>query len=233
MTKDIRFCGIFLLLALCFVVVGGAIGGFAPPPSPDLAPEAIAAIYRAHGPQILVLAVCMMLSCTCCLPAYAAFTVLMRRMQPRSWFLPILHLLGAVFAVGGPYFSAMFFAAAAYRPDLPPVIIRSLNDLAVMFNQVSMPGALPHGISLYLAVRRDHALSDDPVLPRWVGVLYLVYALFSLPGLFTIFFKGGPFAWNGYIGLGMPMAILAPWMILSAIALFRVAPAKWSEAEQL
>jgi hypothetical protein len=50
-----------------------------------------------------------------------------------------------------------------------------------------------------------------PILPRWLGYLTIWAALLILPAGMVLFFKDGPFAWNGLVGIYIPLAGFAIW----------------------
>jgi hypothetical protein len=54
--------------------------------------------------------------------------------------------------------------------------------------------------------------SRQPVLPRWLGYLTAWAALLITPAGLILFFKTGPFAWNGIVGIYIPLAAFAIWM---------------------
>lgn len=51
-----------------------------------------------------------------------------------------------------------------------------------------------------------------PVLPHWVGYLSIWAAILITPAGLVLFFKHGPFAWNGIIGIYIPLAGFAIWV---------------------
>ncbi|WP_293043043.1 hypothetical protein [Mycobacterium sp.] len=51
-----------------------------------------------------------------------------------------------------------------------------------------------------------------PVLPRWLAYLTAWAALLITPAGMVLFFKTGPFAWNGIVGIYIPLAAFAIWM---------------------
>lgn len=52
----------------------------------------------------------------------------------------------------------------------------------------------------------------QPVLPRWLGYLTAWAAILITPAGLVLFFKTGPFAWNGIVGIYIPLAAFAIWM---------------------
>jgi len=54
---------------------------------------------------------------------------------------------------------------------------------------------------------------EDPLLPRWLGYLNLGVSLLILPAGMVLFFKNGPFAWNGVVGFYTPLAAFCIWIV--------------------
>jgi hypothetical protein len=62
---------------------------------------------------------------------------------------------------------------------------------------------------------------DEPVLPHWLGYLSLWVALLIIPAGLVLFFKQGPFAWTGIIGLYTPLTGFVVWIFSLTIAVHR------------
>lgn len=116
--------------------------------------------------------------------------------------------------------SPMFFGIMTFRAgDIDPEITQSLYDIA-WFCFV-----MPYPIfSLLLIAQGWSILRDtrDPVVfPRWAGYLCFATAAALIPTGFIIFFKDGPFAWNGIVGLGIPMIYFFSWIMTLSYYLIR------------
>jgi hypothetical protein len=53
-----------------------------------------------------------------------------------------------------------------------------------------------------------------PVFPRWAGYYNLWIALLVLPATMIMFFRDGPFAWTGLIGVWSPAAVFGSWYLV-------------------
>ena len=69
------------------------------------------------------------------------------------------------------------------------------------------------------AILRD--TRTPAVFPRWAGYLCFQTAIALIPTGFIIFFKHGPLAWNGIIGLGIPMIYFFAWITTLSYYLIR------------
>ena len=74
-------------------------------------------------------------------------------------------------------------------------------------------------IALALAMLRDRG--EFPLLPRWsAGLSYLTAFLF-MPASATIFFKSSGFAYNGLLGMFLPLVVFLVWLERITIPMIR------------
>jgi hypothetical protein len=125
-------------------------------------------------------------------------------------------------ANGAGTLSALLWGVASFRPDRAPEVTQALNDLAWFL--FAMPAG-PLGLQILATaiVPLAHSGPDAP-FPRWFGYLSLWMFSFTIPGFLVIFFKTGPLAWNGLLGIYLPAVGVAIWvgtlitLLLRAIA---------------
>jgi hypothetical protein len=116
--------------------------------------------------------------------------------------------------------SPMFFGIMAFRPgEIDPEITQSLYDIAWFCFVMPYPIFSLLLIAQGWAILRD--ARDPVVFPRWAGWLCFATAFALIPTGFIIFFKTGPFAWNGIIGLGIPMVYFFSWIMTLSYYLIR------------
>jgi hypothetical protein len=63
---------------------------------------------------------------------------------------------------------------------------------------------------------------DPPLFPRWVAYLTAWVALLLLPSVMCLWFKTGPFAWNGVLTLYLAFGAFGAWIITMMVQLLRV-----------
>jgi hypothetical protein len=114
----------------------------------------------------------------------------------------------------------MVWQTAAYRLDHSSAdLIRMLNDMGwIMFVGVISSACVQFG-SIGIAILVDDR--SDPVFPRWAGYFNLWVTLLVSPAGIIVFFKHGPFAWNGLISFFLPLAAFAAWIVVMVVLLLK------------
>ena len=231
MRVDIRLCAWAMLASMVAIVASGIVGHMAPPPPSTMPIAAVAAFYRQYSHGILLFSVLDAIGTTLSMPAWCALAVAMRRMQPRSLLLPILQCAGGFCATMGAYLGGMFVAVAAVRPDTSDQVITALNDTGVIFIEMTALPAFLQAVALATAIFRD--TSPDPILPKWLAWIFIAFGILTQGGFLAVFFKRGPLAATGLIGLVLPITMLIIFETGTALALFLIKPQRWAEAESL
>lgn len=152
--------------------------------------------------------------------------IAMMKMKQRSMYLVIVHLMMGMIAVISPFTSIIFFGAAAMRPDMDPVLLQALHDIGKAFFVTSLP-MLIDGIVIAIAIFRDDA--GNPILPRWLAWLSIVYGVGTQANVFAPFFDSGPFSLDGIIGMYLPITLVAIHIPAAGYALLRVKAERWDD----
>ncbi|PKI16188.1 hypothetical protein CXF71_11135 [Colwellia sp. 12G3] len=207
------------IFTVCFLVAFILLAGFLPPPSPAASAEAIAEFYAEHSIGIRSACVLMMLGFSFAAPFYAAITVRMRQMGNSS------PALVATFAIATAAITAVIFvvitawAAAAFRVDRSAELIQAFNDFAFLL--IIWPGSI---ISMSYFALGFATISDNraiPVFPRWFGFMNFWMGFMLYGGAILLFFKTGPFAWDGLFAFWIPAVAFFGWYIVTSIVLIK------------
>ena len=200
------------VVVVTFIIGLVPLSHFIPAPRPTASGEEIAALFRDDSTEIRIACALMMVGITFFATWGAGITVWIRRMEAGFPVLTYgsLILLGA----GTVYFSSipLVWALASFRPEIAPDTIRMLNDLAWFLFLFSWP---PFGVWAALvgvAILRDH--HTPALFPRWLAYLSFWAALLLTPATLMVFFKTGPFAFNGLITLYVPLIVYLAWMVV-------------------
>jgi hypothetical protein len=195
------------------------IAGFMPPPSPTNSPAQVAAFYAEHTTAIRLGLVIGMFAAALLGMWSGGISVQLKRIEGIHSPLTYAQLvLGAALPLIF-ILPMMFWEVAAFRPDRPAGETVLLNDLGWLpFVGVVFTG-VPWAIAIGLAILRDPR--PEPVFPRWSGYLTLWVSLIFTPGCLVVFFKTGPFAWNGPLAFWMVILVFAGWSLMFSWLLLR------------
>src|ERR1700687_5835752 len=142
-----------------------------PPASPNLSAQAFASHFALHHNAILFGNSMAALVGVLWIPWTAQLTIVM--CVPAIW------------------------ATAAFRPEMEPSTIRTLNDLGFILFNITYAATSVQAIAAGLVGLADE--SARPVFPRWVSGWAIFAGISFVPLTVMPFFKTGPLAWNGAI----------------------------------
>jgi hypothetical protein len=205
------YCGYVFVVVFCIGFVGFA--GFVPPPDPGAAAEQIAAFFRADPVNIRI-GLCITLFASALLLAWGgAVSVQVKRLEGR--YSPITYgWVAATACITIEFlYPSMFWAAAAFRPEDSPELIRKFNDLAWLPWLGIISTGVFQAIGLGMLTLLDRR--PDPIYPRWFGYFQLWAAIGLCPADLDIFFKSGPLAWNGIITFWLPVTAAVAWLVVT------------------
>ncbi|HEY9418255.1 MAG TPA: hypothetical protein VIQ30_26130 [Pseudonocardia sp.] len=204
-----------------FAMLFGAFfaGSQFPFPSPNHDAAYIGGFYLEHVDGIRLMAVLVTTGSALTAPIAAVLGVHLLRIRGAIALALLEFGMGCVSAltIGIPSF---FWQAAAFRPERDPVITQTLHDagwlcfVATVFIVIVQVGAAG------LAVLTDPG--DKPVFPRWFGYLSLWVCAALLPGVLVLWFKTGPFAWNGVLTIYLAFLVFGAWFAAVIVLLLRM-----------
>ena len=194
--------------------------GFVPPQSPLSSGQQIADVYIDNLTNIRIGIV------LCCLSASGMMTwgaVIAARTKRTEREFPVytytqIASMGVGVMVG--VFCFVIFAIAAFRPDeIAPDITRMLNDLGWFLFLFDVGPFIVWMIAVGLAILTNE--SDHSIMPRWAGYFSLWCAAGEAPAVLILFFKDGPFAFNGLIGFWLPLIAFFAWIVVLSFAMHK------------
>ncbi|MCV7102837.1 hypothetical protein [Mycobacterium palustre] len=198
-------------IMLVLFLVSFWLAGFLPPHRPSAASDQIAGLYNAHPTMIRVNLVITMAACALWVPWGVAIAGQIRRI-PGGKALATTQMLSCTL------FSLEFICpvgiwmATAFRSDDRPVdVTRALNDVGWILFVLVIWSVEVQMFCIAAAVLMD--TQPDPILPRWVGYLSIWAAILIIPAGLILFFKTGPWAWNGIVGFFIPLTGLVAWLL--------------------
>ncbi|MFT3666910.1 hypothetical protein [Piscinibacter sp.] len=198
----------FVLVYLFGFIV---LAGFVPPHAPSLPAGELVRLYDENRLGIRAGQLIGLVSSCLILLWAAPISAQMARIEKGP--LPMLSLVqygAALVLVVFFIVCSMLWTVAAYREDLSPELLRTINDAGWLTFVMVYPEYV-----VQLSCIAIVGLSDRrprPFLPRWACFFTLWVALMGIGGGFSTFFKSGPFAWNGLIGFWLPVSFFLCWL---------------------
>ena len=184
--------------------------GFFPPSPPSATAEEIRALYAAKPNLIKLGLVVVMAASALLVPWAAAISGQLKRIDGAK-------ALAATQFVSCGLLSLEFITpigvwmAAAFRFDgRAAEVTEALHDVGWILFVTVIWSLWVQMWCIVVAIFIDR--SPNPVLPRWLGYLTAWAAILIAPAGMVLFFKVGPFAWNGIVGIYIPLAAFAIWM---------------------
>lgn len=180
---------------ILFTIFWAGFGHNLPPASPNLSGPELATYFALHHNAILFGNSMAALVAVLWLPWTAQLTVVMRRIEGASPVLTIIQLIGGILTAWVLMFCPAIWTTAAFRTDIDPNAVRTLNDLGFILFNITYAVTSLQAIAAGLVGLAD--TSARPVFPRWVCGWAIFAGLSFIPLTAMPFFKTGPLAWNG------------------------------------
>jgi hypothetical protein len=187
---------------------------FYDPAAASLSPHATADFFREHsdgimlGCSLFIVAVCPLALWT------AQLGIQLWHLEGRAPVIAIGQVLAGVAIIVIIVIDASLWMGAAYRPAADGQIVQALNDAAWFGFLIAWPVlSLQMLCTAVVALhdRRD-ARAGGPLFPRWLSWASVVGAIALITAGGPAFTKTGPFAFDGSLGLYLPVAIWASWI---------------------
>jgi hypothetical protein len=211
------WCGPLFMLMLTIGWV--LLGGYFPPHSPTATGIEMTSFYQSNPIRIRLGLLFSMWGTAALLPFSAVIAAQMVRIEgtfPVWSYTQLAAGAGTVLTLAFPF---LFWAVAAFRPDRGADLILLLDDLAwIPFAAMTVPFLM---IPICVAIVGFMDTSEHPVFPRWACYFNLWADFLILPGGLAIFFKTGPFAWNGLFGIYIPLITFGIWFGVMTFLLTR------------
>lgn len=212
-------CG-FLLVVLLF---GGIISsGWMPPLSPTESAAEIAARYQEHTTGIRIGAVMMLWGAGATVPIGCLIAAHIKQVEGEFSPLTYMQVVGCAGGLVAITMPVMFFGIAAFRPERGAELTLLINDLAWVPFIINGVPAILQAVSWGVAILSDRRAA--PPFPRWLAYFNFWAAFSFLPAFLLLFFKTGPFAWNGLLSFWLAATLFGGWFLVASVMLIRAAP---------
>ena len=195
------------------------IAGFIPPSAPsDTATEVVLRYTRDHN-AIKLGMVISMLGSALLVPWAVAISGQLKRIDGAKALADVQMVSCALLSLEFITPIGVWMAAAFRYDDRAPDVTQALHDLGWILFVTVIWSMWIQLLAIGAAILIDR--SPEPVLPRWLGYLQIWVAILVLPAGIVLFFKNGPFAWNGLVGIYLPLVAYVIWIIATTVVVDR------------
>lgn len=195
------------------------IAGFIPPSNPGDTAVQVVQRYSHDTGAIKLGMVVSMLGSALLVPWARAISGQLKRIDGANALADVQMISCALLSLEFITPIAVWMAAAFRYDNRSPDVTQALHDLGWILFVTVVWSLWIQLIAIGAAILIDR--SAEPVLPRWLGYLQLWVAMLVSPAGIVLFFKHGPFAWNGIVGFYLPLTGFAIWMIATTIGVDR------------
>jgi hypothetical protein len=202
--------------AILYLIFFAGVSKFIPPPSPHWTAAHVAHFFAAHRTAIRIGQIGGLVSSMLFFPFFTVIAVQIGRSE-RGPLLALLEYGAGLMLVVWFGLCSMLWIVATFRSDVSPNTVRLLNDFSWLVFVMLFPEYVVQMMSIGVAALRDK--SPNPVWPRWSGYFNMWIAFSGIGGGLAVFFKHGPFAWNGLIGFYAPLAMFGVWLVVTTYLL--------------
>ena len=207
-------------MALLFGIGFFPVAGFLPPPSPDDSAAEIVRWFDDNLDGIRWGTVIMMAGTPLIALWGIALASQTRRTERGFPVLTCVQVMCAGIVVLTIAVFTLIWAVAAFRPgETSPETTQVLNDIAYFLLLFDWSPFCLWVASFAIAIFRDH--NEEPIFPRWAAYLNLWIVFLSIPGCLIVFFKDGPFAYDGFVSFYFPVVVFFIWLVAMTILGFR------------
>jgi hypothetical protein len=221
MNKNVQYMCLWSapLMGVFMTIGWWLMAEFVPPPSPSWSAVEIADMFTANTTGIRIGMISMLVGVGFFLPFIALLSEQIRRMEGGSSTLAYTQLIAGSMSVAIVLFPIMFWVVASFRPDRNPELVQLLNDMAWLTTAMPFAPGIIQNVAMGIAILGDK--NPIRIMPRWVAYMNFWMAALFIPAGLMVFFKTGPFAWNGLLAFWLPLVAFGIWFNVMIFALLK------------
>jgi hypothetical protein len=206
------------------------IAGFIPPSAPSSTADAIVRLYNSHTNSIKIGMVISMLGSALLVPYAVAISGQLKRIDGARALADIQMVSCALLSLEFITPIAVWMATSFRVDGRSADVTESMHDLGWILFMTVIWSLFVQVVAIGFAVLIDRR--PTPVLPRWLGYLNFWVALLIVPAGTVLFFKDGPMAWNGVVGLYVPLTAFVVWFASMTIVIHKNLTRQIAESER-
>ena len=214
----------WLVCGVGFFLTFGLLARFIPPHHEAWTPAHVAGLYAAHRTEIRLGLIGALFFSALLLPFFTVVSREMREIEGPHPLLAPIQFGGAVILVCFFQIICLLWLEASFRPENDPQLIRAMNDYGWLVWTILIPTYVAQFVCMALAGLMD--IRDEPLWPWWAAWMNVWVATLGAGGVCSVFFKHGPFSWNGLIGWWVPTVAFAVGMTVNMALMHKHARAE-------
>ena len=202
-----------------FLISFGLLAGFIPPPGESWSAQRIADFYEADRTAIRAGLIGAMFASALMVPFYTVVSAEIRKIEGEPALIAPILFACAVILVCFFQIICLGWLLASFRPEISPEITRALNDYGWLVWTILIPTYSAQYLCMSIAGFVD--TRPHPIWPRWAAYANLWVAVTGAGGILAVFFKTGPFSWNGVFGYWIPVVLFAAGTTMTMVLMLR------------
>ncbi|QTJ70724.1 hypothetical protein HYG77_35270 (plasmid) [Rhodococcus sp. ZPP] len=203
-------------MTILFLVGWFAGTKWLPAPSPMMSAEAVSEMYQENRFGFQIGFFLMIIAAALMAPWAVAMTMWTKKTESRLPVLTYTQLVSLGCSVAIFVILYIPWALAAFRAgEIDPEITQMLHEFGWFMFLFDVAPFSVWLIALGLGILWTPR--DYQMLPRWSGYYCLVEAFVILPAIMIIFFKNGPYSYNGFLALWWPFGSFFVWVIVMTL----------------
>ncbi len=195
------------------------VAGFIPPSDPAASAAKIVRMYAEHTNAIKFGMVVSMAGSALLVPWAVAISGQLRRIDGAKALADVQMVSCSLLSLEFITPIGIWMAVSFRYDDRTADVTRALHDVGWILFMTVIWSLWVQLLAIAAAILIDR--DSEPVLPRWLGYLSLWVAMLIIPAGCVLFFKHGPFAWNGIVGLYIPLTAFVIWIASITVSVHR------------
>jgi hypothetical protein len=195
------------------------IAGFIPPSAPTSSADTIVHLYQNHSIAIKLGLVLSMLGSALLVPYGVAISGQLKRIDGAKSLADVQMVSSALLSLEFITPIGIWMGVSFGVNDQSAEVTKAIHHVGWILFMTVIWSLWVQLIAVAIAIFIDRR--DEPVLPRWLAYLSLWTALLIMPAGTVLFFRNGPFAWNGIAGLYIPLVGFTIWIACMSIVIHR------------
>ncbi len=207
------------IVAAVGILIGWILlADWVPPTDPAASAAEIAAFYNENTNLKRLGLLIAMFSTIFLMPWMIAMSYVIRH-RMKFPILADIQLCTGLIGVVATFIMWMCWGMAAFRPERAPDLILAFHDFGWINATWFFPEATLESIVIAIAVLS--CKGENAFYPRWYGYFMIFIAMLSMSAGLIIFFKSGPFAYNGLISFWLVYGCLFLFFFTGSVLLIR------------